>query len=63
MYYEACDLICGELKERFNHQHTHSIILNAANGNEYQAYVDQLKQTPYKDDVNTDDLLRHLPIL
>ena len=32
------------------------ILTNAANGIEYQAYIDQLKQTPYKDDINTDDL-------
>jgi len=68
-HFEACDVIHGELEEWFSHQHTHSIILeekiliNAANGNEYQAYIDQLKQTPYKYDVNTDDLSRHLPIL
>ena len=42
----------GELEERFSHQQTHSIVLvekvliNAANGNAYQTYVDQLKQTP-----------------
>ena len=66
MYYEACDMIYGELEERFSNQHTHSIILvekvliNAATGN---AYVDQLKQTAYKDDVNFDDLSRYLLIL
>ena len=69
LYFEACDLIYNELEERFNRQHTHSIILleslllNAANGNAYQTYIDQVKQTPYKDDVNFDDLARHLLIL
>ena len=69
LYFEACDLIHNELEERFSHQHTHSIILienlllNAANGNTYQTYIDQVKQSPYKDDVNFDDLTRHLLIL
>ena len=40
-----------------------SLLLNAANGNAYQTYIDQVKQTPYKDDVNFDDLARHLLIL
>ena len=69
LYFEACDLIYNELEERFSHQHTHSIILleslllNAANGNAYQTYINQVKQTPYKDGVNFDDLARHLLIL
>lgn len=70
IYFEACDLINGELEERFSHQHTHSIILienvlinTAANGNTYQIYLDQLKVTTYKDDVNFDDLSRHLLII
>ena len=40
-----------------------SLLLNAANGNAYQTCIDQVKQTPYKDDVNFDDLARHLLIL
>ena len=77
MYFEPCDLILNELEERFSHQHTHSIILIEnllANGNSYQTYIDQMKQSPYKDDVSFeqspykddvsfDALTRHLPIL
>ena len=39
------------------------LLLNAASGNGYQTYIDQMKQSPYKDDVNFDDLARQLPIL
>ena len=39
------------------------LLLNATNGIAYQTYIDQMKQSPYKDDVNFDDLARQLPIL
>lgn len=68
-YYEICDLLYGELNDRFQNQICSPIIaieqslLKAANGEDFQRHVEQLMESYYKDDFNMSDLKRHLLVL
>ena len=67
-YFEACDLLYAELNDRFQNQLCSPIIaiektlLKAANGEDFQSYIEQLMKSCYKDDI-LPDLKRHLLIL
>lgn len=68
-YFEACDLLYAELNDRFQNQLCSPIIaiertlIKAANGEEFQSYIEQLMKSYYKDDVKLSDLRRHLLVL
>ena len=61
MYLEACDIFSGELEKRFCDKQIPSILaiektlLNAANGLNYEATLEEIKKSCYKDDVNISD--------
>ena len=70
IFFEACNLLHGELEQRFSSQHITSIIaiekiiINAANGLELQAdYKENFKHSCYKDDVDITSLETHLKLL
>lgn len=54
IYFEACDLLYGELHERFSDKHIPSVIsiekilINAANGHDYEDTMDELKSLAIK---------------
>ena len=68
-YYEVCDLLSGELENRFSNQRISSVmaiehtLLKAANGEDYSCEIALLKESCYKNDIEWSDLSRHLPIL
>ena len=68
LYFEACDLLCAELGNRFDHQLNSSalaleqILIKAANG-DYQTSIKELEKSCYKDDIVLTDLARHLLLL
>lgn len=68
-YFEACDLLSGELERRFSDQHIPSVLaiertlLKAANGEDYSGEISILKESCYKNDIQWSDLSRHLPLL
>ena len=69
IYLEACELMSAELEQRFHCQHIPSVIalektmLNAANGSEFHNEITLLEDTCFKNDIQWDDLKRHLPLL
>ena len=70
IYFEACDLLHGELKDRFNDKHIPSVLtinkntlINAENGHDYEDTMEELKKSCYKDDVDIPTLARHLQLL
>jgi len=69
-YYEACDLIIGELNDRFEQQNLlppvlalETVLLNAANGLNYEDQLTVVKQSCYKDDFNFNRLESQLGML
>ena len=70
IFFEACDVLHGELEQCYSSQHITSIIaiekilINAANGLELQAeYKENFKHSCYKDDVDITTLETHLKLL
>ena len=69
LYFEACDLLCAELGNRFDHQLNSSVLalertlIKAANGEDYQTSIKELEKSCYKDDIVLTDLARHLLLL
>lgn len=69
MYFEACDLLCGELESRFQSQHMPPVVameqalLKAANGEDFCSEIDTLKDSCYKNDIEWSDVSQHLPLL
>ena len=69
-YNEACDLLIGELNDRFEQQNLlppvlalESVLLNAANGLNYQDQLTVVQQSCYKDDFNFSRLESQLGML
>ena len=68
IYFEACDLLCGELESRFECQHMPSVLameqtlLKAANGEDYSSKITLLKGSCYENDIQWSDLSRHLSL-
>ena len=69
-YYEVCDLMIGELNDRFEQQNLlppvlalESVLLNAANGLNYKDQLKVVQQYCYKDDFNFSRLDSQLGIL
>ena len=58
IYYEACDLLIGELEKRFECQHIQSILameqllLKAANGDGYEIELGLLAESCYRNDID-----------
>lgn len=69
MYFEACDLLHGELEERFQDKHIPSVIamektlLCAANGLEFEDTMETLRTSCYKNDIDMPSLTGHLQLL
>ena len=69
IFFEACDLLSVELKDRFENQHTPSVIaieqglLKAANGNDCQQEIALLEESCYRNDINWSDFKRHVLLL
>ena len=68
IYFEACDLLYGELEARFSDKHIPSVIaiektlICAANGQDYEDAMKVLKESCYKEDIDMPTLARHLQI-
>lgn len=68
-YFEACDLLSAELENRFESKTCSIVItiettlLKAANGDDFEACVEELSSSHYKGDINFVDLKRHLLLL
>ena len=69
-YNEACDLLIGELNDRFEQRNLlppvlalESVLLNAANGLNYQDQLTVVQQSCYKDDFNFSRLESQLGML
>ena len=69
MFFEACDLLIVELEHRFESQHIPTVLsieqalIKAANGDNFEHEVANLKESCYKHDIEWSDLMRHLPML
>lgn len=69
IYFEACDLLSGELESRFKSQHMPPVlameqaILKAADGEDFSSEIDTLKDSCYKNDIEWSAVSRHLPLL
>ena len=69
IYFEACDLLSGELDSRFESQHMPPVLameqalLKAANGEDFSGEIDTLKDSCYKNDIEWSSVSRHLPLL
>ena len=69
-YFEAYDLLLQELENRFEQCQSlpqvltlESILLKAANGDDYREDLKKAKQSCYKEDINFDNLRKQLPLL
>ena len=69
-YNEACDFLIGKLNDRFKQQNLlppvlalESVLLNAANGLNYQDQLAIVQQSCYKDDFNFSRLEAQLGML
>ena len=69
IFFEACDLLSVELKDRFEDQHIPSVLaieqalLKAANGNNCETEIVHLTKSCYKNDITWSDFSRHIPLL
>ena len=70
MYFESCDLLLGELQVRFDQKELlppvlalESLIVKAANGEDYEHTVKSLEESCYSGDLDFPVLRRHLPLL
>ena len=69
-YFEACDLLIGELEDRFEQkglmEHVlllESLLLKAANGNDCSTELNEIDKSLYKDDLDIDRLRRQILLL
>ena len=68
-FFEACDLLSVELKDRFEDKHVPSVLvmeetlLKAANGEECKKEIDLLAKSCYSNDINWSDFGRHILLL
>ena len=70
LYFEACDLMIQELQDRFDEQQVlpivlavESLVIKAANGEDFRSSLERVKSSCFQDDLNFDILNRQLPIL
>ena len=69
IYYEACDLLSGELQRRFETKHIPSVVsmeqalMKPANKKNFQSEVKEIGQSCFKNDVDLSDLSTQLPLL
>ena len=69
VFFEACDLLIGELGDRFESQHMPTVLsieqalIKAGNGDDFECEVAHLRESCYKHDIDWSDLMRHLPML
>ncbi len=66
IYYEACDLLSGELERRFESQYLpemlsiESTLMKAANGGDFQSDMKEFEKSCFGKDVNLSDLAKQL---
>ena len=69
IYYEACDLLSGELQRRFENQHVPVVLsieqtlIKAANNHDFWSYLEVFEKSCFGTDVKISDLTRQLPLL
>ena len=70
LYFEACDLLIQELKDRFQVEEALSpvlslenLLLQAANGESYEDDLESIQSTCYRKDMNLEELQKQLPLL
>ncbi|KAI8511315.1 zinc finger, MYM-type [Branchiostoma belcheri] len=69
IYFEACDLLIGELTERFNQDFLEplvameNLILDAANGCDFEDHMDTVRMSVFGKDIDSAKLTRHLSML
>ena len=69
LYFEACDLLIQELKDRFQVEEALSPVLSlenllqAANGESYEDNLESIQSTCYREDMNLEELQKQLPLL
>lgn len=69
IYYEACDLLSGELERRFENQHVPVVLsieqtlIKAANNEDFRSDLDIFEKSCFGTDVKISDLTRQLPLL
>jgi len=69
-YFETCDLLLGELDERFEQSRIipsvltlENLLLSAANGASYEEHIRAIRDSCYKDDFDFAVLQKQLPLL
>ncbi|XP_035690920.1 zinc finger MYM-type protein 1-like [Branchiostoma floridae] len=69
VYFQACDLLIGELTERFNQEFLKPVVamekllLNAANGDDFTEKMDEVTSSVFGNDLDPPKLRRHLSML
>ncbi|CAH1254781.1 ZMYM1 [Branchiostoma lanceolatum] len=69
VYFQACDLLTGELMERFDQEFLKPVVamervlINAANGNDVSNHVDEVMTSVFGKDLDRPKLTRHLAML
>ncbi|XP_066265791.1 zinc finger MYM-type protein 1-like [Branchiostoma lanceolatum] len=69
VYFQACDLLTGELTERFDQEFLKPVVamervlINAANGNDVSNHVDEVMTSVFGKDLDRPKLTRHLAML
>lgn len=70
IYYQVCDLLLQELQDRFDQQKLlppvlsmESILIKAANGENYEDSLKLAQDSVYKNDLNLEVIKRQLPLL
>ena len=69
IYYEACDLLLGELERRFENQHVpvalcmEQTLIKAANKQDFLGDLECFQKSCFGKDVDASDLTRQLPLL
>lgn len=69
-YYQTCDLLLGELDERFEQSKVipsvlaiEKLLISAANGKTYDEHLKTIRESCYKEDFNFSELQKQLPLL
>ena len=69
-YFQACDLLLRELKDRFDQKELpppvlalENLIIKAANGEGYDDALRSVEESCFAEDLNFDSLRRHLPFV
>ena len=69
LYYEACDLLTGELERRFENRHVYEVLslehtlVRAANGDNFHADLKKFGESDFGKDIDLSDLTKQLPFL